>query len=173
MRKIKVTVQNTDAVQRALKLYGEKAENEIYTAIKQFSLMVDGDVKKAIRSPSKTGVLYYRVPGDKYMTIRAGAIDGPIVAAFKASKKQNLSLTHRSSAPGEAPASDTGGLISSMYFKQKTKLSTEIGSRLPYSYWLEFGTKKIKPRPAWVPAIEKNRPTLEKLVAAAIRRAAQ
>jgi hypothetical protein len=109
------------------------------------------------------------------MRIYAGNPDafGPskLVAVFKANGKQNLSLTHTSSAPGEAPATDTGLLDSSIYFDQKTKLSAEIGSRLPYAYYLEFGTQKIAARPSWVPAVEKHRATLQRLIAAEIKKA--
>jgi hypothetical protein len=172
-RVIKISVQNTDAVQKALRQFGEKAENEIEKAVVLTALKVHDDVKEAIKSPVKTGHLYYRIPGNEYMTIRQGSEDGPIVAVFRASGKQNLSLTHRASAPGEAPANDTGLLFSSIYFKQPSKLTAEIGSRLPYAYWLEYGTKKIKPRPSWVPATQKNIPLFQKLVDAALRRAAQ
>lgn len=168
-----MSVENTDAVYQALRKFRAKAENELQRAVVSTAFQVNEDVKEAIQKPPKTGHMYYRIPGDKYMTIRKDAIDGPIVAVFRASGKQNLSLTHRASAPGEAPATDTGGLVSSIYFKQETKLSAEIGSRLPYAYWLEFGTKKIKPRPSWRPAVEKNTPLFQKLVDAAIRRAAK
>ena len=173
MTSIKMSVENTDAVYQALRKFGAKAENELERAVIATAFQVNEDVKKAVQGPPKTGHMYYRIPGDKYMTIRKDAIDGPVVAVFIASGKQNLSLTHRASAPGEAPATDTGGLVSSIYFEQKTKLSTEIGSRLPYAYWLEFGTKKIKPRPSWRPAVEKNTPLFQSLIEAAIRRAAK
>lgn len=170
---IKISVQNTDAVQKALRQFGEKAENEIQKAVVATALTVNADVKKAIQGPPKTGHWYYRIPGDKYMTIRQGAEDGPMVAIFRASGKQNLSFKHRASAPGEAPATDTGNLVSSIYFRQPSKLVAEVGSRLPYAYWLEFGTKKIEPRPSWVPATQKNMPIFQKLIDAALRRAAQ
>ena len=173
MTTIKMTVQNSDSVINALRAYGVKAENEIAKAVVATAFQVNEDVKEAIKNPPKTGHVYYRIPGANYMTIRQGAIDGPVVAVFRASGRQNLSLTHQASAPGEAPATDTGGLVSSIFFKQETKLSAEIGSRLPYAYWLEFGTKKIKPRPSWRPAVAKNTPLFQKLVDAAIRRAAQ
>ena len=173
MTSIKLTVENTDAVHQALRQFGIKAENELQKAVVATALTVNDDIKKAIQGPPKTGIVYYRIPGDKYMTIRSGAIDGPPVAFFKASGRQNLSLTHRASAPGEAPATDTGFLVSSITFRQLTPLTSIVESRLPYAYWLEFGTKKIKPRPSWRPAVEKNMPLFQKLIEAALRRAAQ
>ena len=173
MTQITITIPNLDAVQKAITQYGERAEKELEKAILATAFKINEDIKKAIQGPPKTGHMYYRIPGDKYMTIRKDAIDGPIVAVFRASGKQNLSLTHRASAPGEAPATDTGFLVSSINFNQLTPLMVVVESRLKYAYWLEFGTKKIKPRPSWRPAVEKNTLLFQKLVDAAIRRAAK
>jgi hypothetical protein len=144
--KIRITVENTEAVQRAIKLYGEKAEAELSKAVQATALTINGDIKRAIQGPPKTGRIYSR--GEK---------------------------NHQASAPGEAPATDTGVLVSSIAYKQETPLSAIVYSRLQYAYWLEseFGTRNMKPRPAWVPATEKNRPLFQKLIDAALRRAAQ
>jgi hypothetical protein len=168
-----IIIDGAADVAKALRDYGKRAEDEIAKAVTATAMVINTDVKKRIQKGPKSGVTYYRVPGDKYMTIRAGAIDGPIVAVFKSSGKGNLSLTHTSSKPGEAPASDTGTLASSISFKQVSKLTAEVESRLDYATWLEFGTAggKIKPRPAWVPATEAARPDFAKRVAAAMERA--
>jgi hypothetical protein len=142
--KIRITVENTDAVQRALKLYGEKAEAELSKAVQATALTINGDIKRAIQGPPKTGRIYSR--GEK---------------------------NHQASAPGEAPATDTGVLVSSIAYKQETPLSAIVYSRLQYAYWLEFGTRNIEPRPSWVPAVETNTPLFQKLIDAALRRAAQ
>jgi hypothetical protein len=142
--KIRITVENTEAVQRALKLYGEKAEAELSKAVQATALTINGDIKRAIQGPPKTGRIYSR--GEK---------------------------NHQASAPGEAPATDTGVLVSSIAYKQETPLSAIVYSRLQYAYWLEFGTRNIEPRPSWVPAVETNTPLFQKLIDAALRRAAQ
>jgi hypothetical protein len=144
MSNLRITVENTDAVQRALKLYGEKAEAELSKAVQATALTINSDIKKAIQGPPKTGRIYSR--GQK---------------------------NHQASAPGEAPATDTGALVSSIVYKQETPLSAIVYSRLPYAYLLEFGTQKIEPRPSWVPAIEANRPIFQRLIDAALRRAAK
>ena len=144
MTKIRITVENTEAVQRALKLYGEKAEAELSKAVQATALTINGDIKRAIQGPPKTGRIYSR--GEK---------------------------NHQASAPGEAPATDTGVLVSSIAYKQETPLSAIVYSRLQYAYWLEFGTRNIEPRPSWVPAVETNTPLFQKLIDAALRRAAQ
>jgi hypothetical protein len=128
--------------------YGAKAEAEIAKAVTAAALTIQGDIKRAIQGPPKTGRIY---------------------------KRGKLGRNHQASAPGEAPATDTGALVNSIAYKQETKLSAIVSSRLPYAYWLEseYGTRNMKPRPAWRPAVEKNTPLFQKLVEAAIRRAAQ
>lgn len=60
---------------------------------------------------------------------------------------------HRASAPGEAPATDTGLLASSGYQKQVGPLLREVGFTADYAPYLEFGTGRIAPRPFLRPAV--------------------
>jgi phage gpG-like protein len=64
---------------------------------------------------------------------------------------------HQASAPGEAPAIDTGALRRSVTHKivkdSWAHYRATIGSKLPYAAYLEFGTRHIEPRPAWIPAL--------------------
>lgn len=57
-------------------------------------------------------------------------------------------VKHQASAPGEAPANDTGRLVNS---RRVTTFETELRARLTfstdYSWYLEFGTKKMAARP--------------------------
>lgn len=144
MTRITLTVQNVGSVQTALRLFGEKAEKELQKAVTAAALTVNSDIKKAIQSPPKTGAIYPR--GQK---------------------------SHQASAPGEAPATDTGALVSSIVFRQPEPLTAFVESRLQYAPWLEYGTRNMKPRPSWVPAVEKNADLFRRLVDAALRRAAQ
>jgi hypothetical protein len=58
---------------------------------------------------------------------------------------------HQASAPGQAPANDTGNLANSLdYNVQRIRL--EVGERAPYAIFLEDGTRKMKPRPHMVVA---------------------
>ena len=145
MTEIKITVQNLGAVQAAIARYGAKAEAELGKAVAAATLTITNDIKRAIQGPPKTGRLYNR----------------------------RGNIVHRASAPGQAPATDTGALVSSIAYKQQSPMEATISSRLKYAPWLEFGTRKMAPRPAWRPAVEKNTPLFQKLVEAAIKRAAQ
>jgi HK97 gp10 family phage protein len=62
--------------------------------------------------------------------------------------------THQASAPGEAPAVDTGFLINSIQttIKSEIQVETQIGAE--YSEALEYGTSKMAARPFVEPAIE-------------------
>lgn len=75
--------------------------------------------------------------------------------------------TYQASAPNEPPASRTGDLRTSYRF-QVTDNYAEIGSPLEYAPYLEYGTRKMSPRPHLMPAFQKNRQqiikTLEKNV---------
>jgi HK97 gp10 family phage protein len=57
--------------------------------------------------------------------------------------------THQASAPGEAPASDTGNLVGLIGVDRVdvTRLRVAIFSSAKYSAALEFGTSKMAPRP--------------------------
>jgi hypothetical protein len=174
----RLEITGTQDVAEALRKYGARAEAEIAKAVTATALKVNLDIKRRIERGPATGIKYWRVPNEKgQMQVFAGNPDGGVaklVAVFGTGGKANLSLTHQSSAPGEAPATDTGTLARSIVFKQVSKLTAEVSSELKYAYYLEFGTDggKIKPRPAWLPAIEKMRPEFAKRVADAIRKAA-
>ena len=70
-------------------------------------------------------------------------------------EKYNPRSTHKASAPGQAPASDTGNLVSQIMSVADGK-NTLVESRAEYSKFLEFGTSKILPRPFLFPASEKS-----------------
>jgi len=67
---------------------------------------------------------------------------------------QRGGVSHQASAPGEAPATDQGRLAGSVTFDKVAKMSATVGSDLVYAAVLEFGSDRIEPRPAWVPAVE-------------------
>ena len=171
MRDVKVEIKGLKEVQDAIRSYQGDISKQIVTITKASAMSALSDVRRAIEKGPKTGIVYFRIPGPKYMTIRKGSEDGPIVAVFRAEGKQNMSLRHQASAPGQAPATDTGSLLRSLYFKQLGGSNFAIGSDIPYSYYLEFGTRKIAKRPAWIPAVERAIPKMLKRVNIAIAKA--
>lgn len=160
---ITIEVDGLQDVNAALRKYGRDAEAGLSKAVTATALDIQRDVKKRIQRGPKTGAVYdsiFRMINGRPVPV--GPREG-----------NNLSPTHQASAPGEAPASDTGGLAKSVDFRQETKLSATIGSRLAYAYYLEFGTARIAPRPSWVPATEAAKPKLRARVEKALTEAAK
>lgn len=66
-------------------------------------------------------------------------------------------VTHQASAPGEFPKSDTGQLVSSLFFRVGAdKLSAFFGTKLNYGRYLEFGTSRMGARPWLRPTLRAN-----------------
>lgn len=84
--------------------------------------------------------------------------------------------THRASAPGQPPATDTGTLVRSV-FVDKMPGAVVVGSNLVYAAHLERGTMTsggyMAPRPAWQPTqaeMDRELPAMiEQRVGAVIR----
>lgn len=108
--------------------------------------------------------------------------------------KRTRKAMHRASAPGEPPAPDTGDLLKSiMFVVRKTPLGWigEVGSRLKYARYLEFGAARgavtrarnmrgrftkafgmqwmLFPRPAWGPALKTIRARMPEFILRAKR----
>lgn len=145
MTDVKVEIKGLKEVNAALQAYGKDLGNSLALIVDATALEAVTDVRKAIQGPPKTGREYARgVNNDK---------------------------VHRASAPGEAPATDSGGLVISIYNESRGKYSRAIGSRLDYAYYLEFGTFKMAKRPSWIPAVERAIPKMLKRVEIAIAKA--
>jgi phage gpG-like protein len=138
---VKIEPANMQEVQAALRKYGQRARDAIGQAVQATGLEITSDIKKRIQRGPKTGRTYKR-----------------------------RSVVHRASAPGQAPATDTGTLANSITFRKVDDLTAEIQSRLAYAPMLEFGTRMIAPRPSWVPAAEAARPKLQLRITTAIAR---
>ena len=154
--RITIEIEGAEDVARWMERFGDEVVREVEREVKRAALKVTTNVKRAIQKQPKTGTLYKRGPKGRT------APDGV---------HRNLSPEHRASAKDQAPATDTGFLVSSVYFKQTSPLSMEVGSRLAYAAALEFGTVRMDARPSWQPAVAEVRPEFEAAVAAAMRKA--
>lgn len=56
-------------------------------------------------------------------------------------------LPNQSSAPREAPATQSGKLAKSGGYKVRNPYEMTVGEKVDYAEWLENGTRKMKPRP--------------------------
>ena len=127
---VTLKVKNLKKVMSQLKQLKKQLEPDFQEIVKGGGQLIRGEAVKSIQQGSKSGVVY---------------------------EKYNPRRSHRASAPGEAPASDTGNLVSKIIVKQKTKDITNVESNANYSAFLEYGTSKMQPRPFMLPAFEKSK----------------
>ena len=81
--------------------------------------------------------------------------------------------THKASAPGNPPATDTGNLMSTTSFDMDMRGKSPVGNvvaRAPYAAALEFGTRKMDPRPFMKPALINNAARIRSSVRNALNR---
>lgn len=127
----------------ALKKFGADGEREIDKVVQATGIEIRGDIVKMYQRSTPTGRVY---------------------------KKSSPRRTHRASAPGEPPATDTGRLASSVRYKKVAQGSAEVDTQVKYGAWLEFGTLRIAKRPAWLPASEAARPKFKDRLERALAR---
>ena len=97
------------------------------------------------------------IRGEAVRSIQQGSKSG------KTYKRYNPTRTHKASAPGEAPASDTGFLVSNIRVKEQKDIVV-VSSEASYSKFLEFGTSKMLARPFLFPAFEKSKPKIAEVI---------
>ena len=146
MTRITMQLEGGDQLAAALRAYGAAAEKHVGDAVNATGLELRGEIVKKYQRGPATGITY---------------------------EKSNPRRTHTASAPGQAPATDTGRLASSVNFKREGPMSATVGSQVAYAAMLEFGTARIAPRPAWVPATEAMRPKFRQRLETALARAAR
>jgi len=103
--------------------------------------------------------------------IRAEAISLILNTEKNGRSYRHRGVTHRASAAGEPPASDTGTLVNNISTSYDFNTYTgTVTVTVDYGLFLEYGTEKMEPRPYLRPAIANKTPEMEQRIAAAIRR---
>jgi HK97 gp10 family phage protein len=140
-----VQIDGADDLIKALKKLGQDGERAAAQVVQATAIEVRGDIVKRYQRGPKTGKIY---------------------------QKYNPRREHQASdgEKKEAPATDTGRLANATVYKMTGKMSAEVSNDVKYGEWLEFGTQDIKPRPAWVPAVEDARPKYRKRMETALAR---
>lgn len=82
---------------------------------------------------------------------------GPKTGRLTRSKKPG-GKPHRASAPGEAPATDTGTLVNSIQARSFSRLEWWVTVGAEYGAGLEYGRARVEPRPFMRPAAAKIGP---------------
>lgn len=134
---VKVDVKSLNP--KGFQNYAKSLEKQIKDKINIAGLLVMNTAKQSITGGSKSGLVY-----EKYSPRR----------------------THRSSAAGQAPASDTGTLAKLITLNlTEGDMVAEVESKATYSKFLEFGTQNMKARPFMFPALEENKPKIRRMFA--------
>lgn len=143
---VQITLAGSDALIRELRKMPQEIQDAASRAVMATALEMRGDAVKRIQRGPNSGRVY---------------------------RKYNPSRMHQASAPGQAPASDTGRLANSITFDQIDDLTATVGSRLAYAVHLEYGTTNMAARPYFRPAVnaarEKFNARLEAAILGAIR----
>lgn len=142
-----VKVEGLDRIGRATQAARESIAAELKKGLFASAQKVEREAKQSILDGNKSGRIYRR-----------------------------RTVTHRASAPGEAPASDTGRLVNSISSGLNTSGSESfvVAGRgaTKYAVMLEFGTRLMAARPFMHPALEKSKDWIRERLAAAVRRGA-
>ena len=162
--KLKLTIHDA-----RLRNLGARSRKELSRVVTEAAAGVVAHAQDAIRSGPKTGRIYEL--GETEVSFTTGAGEAVSFTARKGAEAKQ----HQASAPGEAPANETGYLAGSIQAHRIGELEQEVAVGAEYGAALEEGTGdgKILPRPFMAPALEAVRPAFEAAVADALRRAAQ
>jgi HK97 gp10 family phage protein len=126
-------IEGLDKIGQATTRVQAEVGKELEKALYASALRIEKEAKKSILSGSKSGRIYKR-----------------------------RTVTHRASAPDEAPASDTGRLVNSItsYINKTGALEAFVVAgrgTVKYARMLEYGTAKMGARPFMFPAYEKSK----------------
>lgn len=138
-------IEGLPEVRRAMRAYKDDAHKAVQDTVRVTALSVEGDAIKSIERGNKSGKVY----------TRGGT-------------------SHQASAPGEAPASDTGNLTNNI----KSIIGLFIAyvgynQSDDYPEYLEYGTQDMEARPWLTPARDKNRSDFARRMKAALRKVAR
>jgi len=122
MIRVSAKVRGASALAKAFEARSRTAGMRVQIALEQSATIVSQEAQRLVFDPPKTGRVY---------------------------QKYDPRRTHQASAPGEAPANDLGHLADDITIDRADRARGRIviASLAHYSKWLEFGTRKMAPRP--------------------------
>ena len=144
---IKVDLSGEAELMRNLLRLDDRAHREIQDSLDDGAHMLRDDIIKDILHGPKTGRVYTH-----HMEMEGG----------KLVQGKKRSAPHQASAPGEAPASDTGHLVGNITVDQSRAPDLDVGvqSLATHSEELEFGRRSgpypMEARPFMRPAFERK-----------------
>lgn len=139
-----IKLEGADKLIAAFSKLSKEAQEEAGKAVQATAIEVRGNIVKRYQKGPASGKVYTRG-----------------------------NVKHQASAPGEAPATDTGRLASGTEYRMTGTMSAEVGNNVQYGPWLEFGTQNIAPRPAWRPEVLEAQPKFLQRMETALARVMQ
>jgi len=119
-------------------------DKQLIANIRKFGAQADAALSQIVMATAQN------VRANAIRSIQGGPKNG------KKYEKYAPRRTHRASSPGQAPATDTGRLASSI-MADITGLTAEVSANVQYAAPLEFGTVNMAARPFLQPALESER----------------
>lgn len=120
--------------------------------------LIENEAKRSVARGPKTGHVYTT----RFFTAKSGAV-----------VPYGSRPPHQASAPGEAPATDTGVLLNSISSDAVISggvVQGIIRAVAKYAAWLELGTRRMVARPFLAPAVYSNRERVMLYVREAFKR---
>lgn len=146
---VTVRVDKLAKLQARLKAKRAKLPAELLRALLAAGMLVQGEARRLVQKSPRGGKTY---------------------------KKYRPNRSHKASAPGEPPATDTGMLATAITVRIDTQIPAAVvtvaSALAPYSLPLEFGTQdgKIRARPFMRPALKEKGPEAVALIKTAVER---
>ena len=141
--KVDIEIDGLDGVVKAIMRSDPEIHRAIAGSMYEAAYIVEGRAKALVLEPPKTGRFY----------------------------KRGKVTVHQASAPGEAPARDTGNLAGRIQQDiDEAALEARISAQPPYAEALEFGTRKMEARPFMRRALAESERDVADAVRDAIKR---
>lgn len=167
----KAEIIGLENLRRASKEVQKAVDKEIKKALYLAALRVEKEAKTSLAEGGKSGKIYtLRAAREGEEPTAWFTINGKSVGFVKRNKP------HTASAPGEAPATDHGDLVRSIFADRAigregnefvaTVAAGRGGAR--YARMLEFGTRKMAARPFMFPALAKSKQYILERLAQAV-----
>lgn len=134
MIRIATQVIGADALSARFRQRAATASAKLGPALLEAGALVQSEAQRLVADPPKTGRIYTT----EFWTDKAGRV-----------RPGRARVPHQASAPGEAPATDTGNLISSIVLDGTDLPRGEItiAAQAKYARFLELGTARMAARP--------------------------
>lgn len=144
--------------------------NKLQTKLNKMRDASIGNIKKAVAIGVFKGALLVR--NDMITRIMKGPKSGEVYHRKSRGKRsKSKGVSHQASAPGEAPANDTGNLARSINVVaglEGVTSTSVVEVRTDYASALEFGTRHMEPRPFANPALNENKAEISAIIRAEV-----